>query len=123
MARRPSAAKRREWEQRFRRFENAGQSVSEFCLGEEVSPKSFYRWRQKLGGLPPRKAGRRVGRGTKTIDQAQFQPVVVAAREQDIVGARIRLPNGVEIELGSDARVIEKLFAQLLHTSMGADAC
>jgi len=123
MARRLSAAKRREWEQRFRRFENAGQSVSEFCLGEEVSPKSFYRWRQKLGGVPPRKAGRRVGRGTKTIDQAQFQPVVVAAREQDIVGARIRLPNGVEIELGSDAQVIEKLFAQLLHTSMGVDAC
>jgi hypothetical protein len=29
----------------------------------------------------------------------------------------------VEIELGSDARVIEKLFAQLLHTSMGVDAC
>jgi hypothetical protein len=54
---------------------------------------------------------------------AQFQPVVVAAREQDIVGARIRLPNGVEIELGSDARVIEKLFAQLLHASVGVDAC
>lgn len=123
MARRLSAAKRREWEQRFRRFENAGQSVSEFCLGEEVSPKSFYRWRQKLGGVPPRKAGRRVSRGTKTIDQAQFQPVVVAAREQDIVGARIRLPNGVEIELGSDARVIEKLFAQLLHASVGVGAC
>ena len=123
MARRPSAAKRREWEQRFRRFESAGQSVSEFCLGEEVSPKSFYRWRQKLGGVPPRKAGRRVGRGTKMTAPAQFQPVVVAAREQDIVGARIRLPNGVEIELGSDARVIEKLFAQLLHASVGVGAC
>ncbi len=97
--------------------------MSEFCRGEKVSPKSFYRWRQKLGGLPPRKAGRRVGRGTKTIDPAQFQPVVVAAREQDIVGARIRLPNGVEIELGSDAQVIEKLFAQLLHTRFGVEAC
>jgi hypothetical protein len=122
MARRPSAAKQREWEQRLRRFEKAGQSVSEFCLGEEVSPKSFYRWRQKLGGLPPRKADRH-GRGTKSADQAQFQPVVVTARQQDIVGARIRLPNGVEIELGNDALVIEKLFAQLLHTSIGVDAC
>jgi hypothetical protein len=29
----------------------------------------------------------------------------------------------VEIELGSDPLVIEKLFAQLLHTSIGVDAC
>jgi len=121
MARRPSAAKLREWEQRLRRFEKAGQSVIEFCLGEEVSPKSFYRWRQKLGPLPPRKAGRH-GRGTKPAE-AQFQPVVVAAPQQDFVGARIRLPNGAEIELGSDPLVLEKLFAQLLHTSFGADTC
>jgi hypothetical protein len=120
MARRPSVAKQREWEQRLRRFEQAGQSVSEFCRGEKVSPKSFYRWRQKLGPLPPRKAGRR-GPGAKPV--AQFQPVVVAARQQDILGARIRLPNGAEIELGSDPMVIEKLFAQLLHTRFGVEAC
>ena len=91
MARRPSAAKRREWEQRLRRFERAGQSVIEFCLSEEVSPKSFYRWRQKLDPLPRTRADRH-GRGTKPTE-AQFQPVVVAAPPQDFAGARIRLPN------------------------------
>jgi len=38
------------WQDRLRRFEKAGVSVSEFCKAESVSMWSFYRWRGKLVG-------------------------------------------------------------------------
>ena len=42
------AANRQAWIQRLERFQQANQSVAQFCQTEGVSIPSFYQWRQKL---------------------------------------------------------------------------
>ena len=49
MVRGTHAATRLVWQERLRRFREAGSvSVAEFCRQEQVSVPSFYGWRKKL---------------------------------------------------------------------------
>lgn len=52
MPRRPDPATARLWQQRLKRFAQAGLSVSDFCDQEEISTASFYSWKRRLGSLP-----------------------------------------------------------------------
>ena len=42
------ADNRQAWIDRIQRFEQAGQTVAQFCLAEGISQVSFYQWRRKL---------------------------------------------------------------------------
>ena len=42
------AEKVAEWTNRLRRFEESGQTVADFCVGEGVSQPSFYHWKKKF---------------------------------------------------------------------------
>ncbi len=42
----------REWQRRMARFQEAQQSVAEFCRKEGVSAPSFYQWRKRLAQRP-----------------------------------------------------------------------
>ena len=48
MASSSDSRKVREWRRRMTRFEEAQQSVAEFCRREGVSAPSFYQWRKRL---------------------------------------------------------------------------
>ena len=124
MARGPNPRKQREWTERLARFEKCQQSVGEFCSSEGVSQPSFYQWRRKLtpAARPKtRSTGRSLLRPTEA--SPSFQSVVLATPQQDVTPARIRLPGGVEIELGRDLAVIETIIAQLLQVTGGTSAC
>ena len=127
MSRRSEPAKFREWSDRLRRFERSSQTVADFCRAEGVSRPSFYRWKRRLAGgerrhpagVKPRQrsgspANRRVGFRSVVIT-----PPAHAAR------VKVRLPDGVEIDLGDDPRVIERVVGQLLQhqAGTGADGC
>ena len=47
MPKRPDPDKARLWQQRFRRFHQAGLSVSDFCSQEGVSVATFYFWKRR----------------------------------------------------------------------------
>jgi transposase-like protein len=109
MSRGSGAEKVAEWTNRLRRFEESGQTVTEFCLGEGVSQPSFYYWKKKL---------RESGATTAVPVTAPngFRPVMVSpstlpsARRETIV----RLGREIQIELGSDLAIVEAIVKQLL---------
>jgi hypothetical protein len=109
MVRGPQPSKVKEWRDRLRRFKDSGQTVVEFCQGEQVSTPSFYQWKKKLAGSSktPR-ASRRKSARTAT----GFQELRVSSVDGSPV--TIRLPDGITIELGRDLSVIKNIMAQLL---------
>lgn len=89
----------RQWQDRLRRFEDAGLTVAEFCQLEGFSVASFYQWRRKLAQQP----------GAKP--ENAFVPVEVplaaaATQHQNHsdhgVDLRIELPGGGLLRLDLD---------------------
>ncbi len=124
MSVRSNPLKTREWTDRFVRFENANQTVVEFCQSEGISQPSFYQWRKKLG-IPKRSiipqpkpttvaAKRLTGRNN-------FRPVALTIPHAQ-QGLKVRLPGGVELELGNDPEVILAIVKQLVE-STGLQTC
>ena len=111
MARGSSPQKIGRWTKRLKRFEQSGFSVARFCQAEGVSQASFYRWKKKL-----EHANHSKGRSAKTARQ-DFVAVDVSlsAASLPVTATIIRLGHGVEIELGSDVRVVESIVKQLLE--------
>ena len=113
MIRASSAAKVQQWAGRFERFRNSGQSVTKFCEAEGVSQPSFYQWKKKLA-FPTGRA-----REATSFGKALFGKAFQAVELQPVTSSTttIRLPNGVEIELGNDPRLIDLVLQQLLRRS------
>ncbi len=127
MSRGSNPAKVQQWTDRLERYRRSGQTVAGFCQKEGISAPSFYQWRKKLAGeANASKARRMAGRSRKQIQPNQrhdestptgsgFQSVELLPAPSSVT--TVRLPNGVEIELGSDLRVIDLLVKQLLERS------
>jgi len=60
-----------EWQAIISEHEGSGRTVEEFCAGKEISKKSFYTWRMKLGG-------------SETIHTAPMPPMVVERSFSDV---------------------------------------
>ena len=106
--------KAREWADRFLRFDNAQQSVVEFCRSEGVSQPSFYAWRKKLAD-----------KRSKPVGRMRFEPVPFV-RPRLESGLMVRLPGGVELELASDLELVQAVVKQLIESSLpeaGRPAC
>lgn len=105
MARGSNPVKVQQWTERFGRFQGSGQTVTQFCQAEGVSPPSFYHWKKKLSPQTqtPAKSGR---------TRSSFQPVELLAAGQSTM---IRLSSGIEIELGNDLRVVDLVLTQLFE--------
>jgi putative transposase len=84
-------ANRRAWADRFERFEQSGQSVTEFCKAEAVSPASFYQWRRKLRPEP----------ATLSQRVARFVPLKLPQSQtpQPATVMSVELPGGVRVRL------------------------
>lgn len=118
MRRRSDPAKREQWAQRLERFEKSGQSVAEFCRNEGVSAPSFYQWRQKLGSRRRKKKP-----GSRRHKAPAFRRLHVSPSDAS-AGVRVRLPDGMVLDLGSDLATIEMVVAQILaHRAAGAGSC
>ena len=128
MLRRSNPAKAREWTDRLRRFEAAGETVARFCVNEGVSVPSFYQWKKRLTqtkddgstiSKPQRKRKR-------PAESAKFQRVLVSP-QTTAASLAIRLPDGSTIEVRDDSPVVQSLIRQLLDRqqplAVGASSC
>lgn len=99
-------SKVKEWLARLDRFEQAGQTITQFCQEEGVSQSTFFQWRKKL-----KSAGNRTGSNA-------FQPVQLTPSIPLPQVATIRLEDGIEIELGNDpcvaGAIVEVVVKQVL---------
>jgi hypothetical protein len=110
-----------EWTERLSRFRSSGRTVAAFCQSEGVSEASFYLWKRKLT-RPTERPGQRPsevassGRSGKKSSAPAFQAVELVSRSPLATpsATTVRLPRGIEIEFGSDLRVIEAVVKQLL---------
>lgn len=98
------AAKSATWRKRFGRQRRSGLSVAEFCRRENVSPASFYAWRNRLkadkaNSPPPR-----------------FVPLEMDLAETASGGVRIELPGGAVVRLPEQAST--ELIATAIHAAM-----
>jgi len=82
----------REWQRRMARFQEAQQSVAEFCRKEGISAPSFYQWRKRLAQ-----------RRQPAEEAAGFRPVRLVSP----AGVAVQLPGGTQLHVPpSDRRVL-----------------
>jgi len=99
MAGSSNSRKVREWQRRMRRFQEARQSVVEFCRKEGVSAVSFYRWRKRL-----------VQRPRPAEEVAGFR----AVRLVSSAGVAVQLPGGTQLHIPtSDPQGLRLVIATL----------
>lgn len=94
-----------EWAGRLARFKRSGETISQFCSKEGVSPPSFFSWRRRLGQQLP----------TVSHSAPVFLPVEIVAssgRPESVV----HLGRGVRIDLGSDLAVVGAIVSQLVRS-------
>lgn len=123
MSRGSNPTKVQQWSDRLSRFEESGQSVTQFCLAEGVSQPSFYQWRRKLGGtarvgrITPKRSSRSK-HGESPTRGTQDEPAFKAVQVTALPGIRrtlIRLTDGVEIELGDNLPVVELVVRSVIE--------
>jgi hypothetical protein len=88
MSRQGDRRKLAEWQQRLRRFEKSGLTVSRFCARERVSVPTFGYWRRKCAG----------GDASPQVAPATFKSV-------EVFGGRavtLRFPIGASLEIPED---------------------
>jgi hypothetical protein len=116
MSRGSNSTKVQQWSDRLERFENSGQTVTQFCVAEGVSQPSFYQWKKKIGvasrvcGGTANQSGQsnraeRPTRGSK--NESLFKPVQWTPTSGLQGSTIIRLADGVEIELGNNLQVVD----------------
>ena len=130
MPRGSSSAKVQEWTERLARFQKSGLSVARFCQREGVSQPSFYQWRRKFSAsgqgktlsrakAPAASARDAAGfRSGRSGESPLFQPLQLMAAAQAVT---IRLPDGSEIQMADNLRVIESVIGQLLDVQTKLD--
>ncbi len=94
----------REWQRRMTRFEEAQQSVAEFCRKEGVSGPSFYQWRKRLAR-----------RARPAEEAAGFRPVRLVGS----AGVAVQLPGGTQLHVPTSDRRALRL---VIDTLARADA-
>jgi hypothetical protein len=132
MSRGSNPAKVQQWTECLERYHKSGQTVARFCQNEGIAEASFYQWKKKLAGQPNASKARPIAdsarqhvqppqrQGESTLAGSGFQPIELLPAPSSVT--TIRLPNGIEIKLGSDLRVIDLLVKQLLERSADAEA-
>jgi len=94
----------REWQRRMTRFEEARQSVAEFCRKEGVSAPSFYQWRKRLAP-----------RVRPAEEAADFRPVRLVGS----TSVAVQLPGGTQLHIPTSDRQALRL---VIDTLARADA-
>ncbi|MGH9622199.1 MAG: IS66 family insertion sequence element accessory protein TnpA [Bryobacteraceae bacterium] len=117
MARSADSVKRRQWQQRLRRFKQGHLTVAAFCQAEGVSVPSFYQWRRILdrtagdADMRPRVSPSFVR--SSAVSRQAFVPVeVVRSTTIEIHlpnGARLTVPAGDQASLDAAVAAVGRL--------------
>ena len=87
------------WQERLVNREASGLSIDEFCVDEDVSRSTYYRWVQNLkDGIPDAVREEAANLATAQITEAKFLPVSITTSPIEIElpnGGLVRLPLGV----------------------------
>jgi len=90
------------WQERFANREASGLSIDEFCVDENISRSTFYRWMRRLkGGIPDAVKEERT-LTLADIAEPKFLPVSVTTSPVEIElpnGGLVRLPVSVGQEV------------------------
>ena len=103
---------REQWEEIVKEQAASGLSIVAFCGQKEISPHTFYVWRQRFAeraGNPPAERQRN-GTASKRAADAAFIPVTV--KGLSTVG--IELPCGATVQVPSDEDSLRRVFSALL---------
>ena len=124
MSRGSNPTKVAEWSDRLERFENSGQSVTQFCVAEGVSQPSFYQWKKRLGvgdrvrGEQPKRSGKS-SRAKSLVRRDKSKSAFTSVQLTPPPGLQqstmIRLADGVEIELGNNLQVVEMVVRSVVE--------
>lgn len=116
MRRGSNSDNRQLWAERLNRFQSSGLTGTRFCEVEGISQPAFYYWKKKLG-VPPHSPGlvaNKAGDTGKAERQAfQVVEVVPPIESATSVATTVRIPGGVEIELGNDPRVVDQVIGSI----------
>ncbi len=102
--------------------------MADFCRSEGVSQPSFYQWRKKLkaveAGSSPSVARSQFPTNASSGNASgrRFQPLQITPAPDRHRVLTIRLPDGIEIEVGHDPAVIESVIRQLLESNPSTEA-
>ncbi len=109
-----------EWSERLLRFSKSGQTVLEFCRSEGVSQPSFYVWRKQLKAIGSAAIAEHdpSAKAVKPVSPLSFEPVSLDPHHICGAGLKVRLPGGIELELGGDPNVIEPVARQLIESAL-----
>jgi hypothetical protein len=136
------------WLDRLQQYARSGQTINEFCQLHQISMASFYQWKRRLApGVPmnrqnrsktsPRRMGTRsaaVSIGTKSpawktgMTRHGFTELVVSNSTSRSVlpsstaPARVNLPGGITIDLGSQAELVSLIVDRLVAQSLVAQS-
>ncbi len=86
------------WQERLANREASGLSIDEFCIDEDVSRSTYYRWVQRLKDGIPEAVKEEQTLTLADIAEPKFLPVSVTASPVEIQlpnGGLVRLPVGV----------------------------
>ncbi len=87
------------WQERLVNRDASGLSIDEFCVDEDVSRSTFYRWARRLkDGIPDAVKEEGANLTLAEISEPKFLPVSVTASPVEIElpnGGLVRLPVGV----------------------------
>ncbi len=95
----------------------------EFCAQEGVSAPSFYQWRRRLTPFVERE---KVARSRNGKRRSQKSPAFasVSVVSSPPTSSKIRVPGGIEIELGGNVEIAETVLKQVLSAArLLAEAC
>jgi len=110
MSRVPRPAKIAQWNERLDRFDSKKQTVAQFCAEEGVSATSFYQWKKRLQV----KFRGRVASARSTPKQVFKSVELMSAPLSPSQRTTIRWTDGVEIELGNDLPVVDRILQTLV---------
>ena len=86
------------WQERLASREASGLSIDEFCVDEDVSRSTFYRWAQRLKDGIPEAVKEEQAVTLADLAEPSFLPITVTASPVEIQlpnGGLVRLPVGV----------------------------
>jgi hypothetical protein len=84
------------WQERMASREASGLSIDEFCVEEDISKSTFYRWAQKLKEGVPEEVQQDAA--DLSVEDVKFLPVSITSSPIEIElpnGGLVRLPVGI----------------------------
>ena len=124
MSRVPESDRVKVWLGRLNRFSSSQLTVKQFCVSENCSVGSLYKWKRRLTPTipPPAPRSSKVNgkaNAAKKFSSPSFAELTMTTRSPSVL---VRLPKGGEIRLGSEAKPARQIVAEIVLQCCGPRA-